>query len=87
MDLGSKTNRKRKLRTFSLGEKLYEFKYSKNNEALNLIDLCSNDYFGLSRDKDVIKASHRTSLTEGLGAGSSSFISGSRPIHKLLKVE
>ena len=47
----------------------------------------SNDYFGLSRDKDLIKAAFEISLLEGIGAGSSMFITGSRPIHKLLEKE
>tara|TARA_Y100001978_G_C23641143_1_gene408364 strand:- start:133 stop:1260 length:1128 start_codon:yes stop_codon:yes gene_type:complete len=74
-------NRIRKLRTLSLGNKPYEFKYFEQN----LIDLSSNDYFGLSRDHEVINAAHKISLTEGLGSGSSRFISGSRPIHQLLE--
>ena len=78
-------NRIRKLRILSLGDKPYEFKYSEKNRNTTLIDLSSNDYFGLSRDKDIINAAHETSLTEGLGSGSSRFISGSRPIHKLLE--
>ena len=70
-------NRLRKLKTFSLGQKPYELQ-SFNPEKVknNLIDLCSNDYFGLSRDNDVIKASYETSLSEGLGSGSSRFITG-----------
>jgi len=78
-------NRIRKLRVLSLGDKPCEFKYSGKNRNTTLIDLSSNDYFGLSRDKDIINAAHETSLTEGLGSGSSRFISGSRPIHKLLE--
>ena len=81
-------NRLRKLKTFSLGQKPYEFE-SLNPDKIknNLIDLCSNDYFGLSRDNDVIKASYEISLSEGLGSGSSRFISGSRPVHKSLETE
>ena len=78
-------NRIRKLRVLSLGDKPYEFKDSKDNKNTTLIDLSSNDYFGLSRDKDVINAAHETTLIEGLGSGSSRFISGSRPIHRLLE--
>ena len=78
-------NRIRKLRTLSLGEKLYEFKDSKNKPNNKLIDLSSNDYFGLSRNPDVINAAYKTTLAEGLGSGSSRFISGSRPIHELLE--
>ena len=78
-------NRIRKLRVLSLGEKPYEFKVADNSINTTLIDLSSNDYFGLSRDKDVINAAYQTTLTEGLGSGSSRFISGSRPIHKSLE--
>ena len=78
-------NRIRKLQTFSLGEKSYELhNINSINIQKGLIDLCSNDYFGLSRNEDIIKASYQTSLSEGLGAGSSRFISGSIPIHKSL---
>ena len=42
-------NRFRKLKTFSLGKKPFELIYSNSNDK-KLIDLCSNDYFGLSRD-------------------------------------
>ena len=81
-------NRLRKLRTLSLGKENYEFQcLSKDNTEQYLIDLCSNDYFGLSRNKDIIDAAYRTSLSEGLGSGSSRFISGSRPIHSLLEIK
>lgn len=77
-------NRIRKLKTFSLGKEPYELQVLNSNKA-KLIDLCSNDYFGLSRDKDLIKASYAICLAEGLGSGSSRFITGSRPIHQLLE--
>ena len=81
-------NRLRKLKTFTLAQKPYELE-NLNPEKINnnLIDLCSNDYLGLSRDKDVIKASYEISLSQGLGSGSSRFITGSRPIHTLLEAE
>ena len=78
-------NRIRKLRTLALGKKNYEFIEIKDSFHNHLIDLCSNDYFGLSRDKEVIKCAHKISILEGLGSGSSRFISGSRPIHTLLE--
>ena len=78
-------NRIRKLRTLSLGDKPNKLSYFKDNFKKNLIDLCSNDYFGLSRDPEVINAAYKITLSEGLGSGSSRFISGSRPIHKLLE--
>ncbi len=80
-------NRIRKLRTLALGTKSYEFQYLTNDFHKDLIDLCSNDYFGLSRDPEIIEAAHQITLKEGLGSGSSRFISGSRPIHKLLEFE
>ena len=79
-------NRIRKLKTFSLGKKPFEL-LSLNSDNNKLIDLCSNDYFGLSRNKDLIKSAYEISLLEGLGSGSSRFITGSRPIHKLLEAE
>ena len=63
-------NRIRKLKTFSLGKKPFELK-SLNSHNKKLIDLCSNDYFGLSRNKDIIKAAYEISLKEGLGSVSS----------------
>ena len=81
-------NRLRKLKTFTLGQKPYELQgVNPKKVKNNFIDLCSNDYFGLSRDNDVIKASYEISLSEGLGSGSSRFITGSRPIHKSLETE
>ena len=81
-------NRIRKLKTYSLGKKPYELQnLNPENITHNLIDLCSNDYFGLSRDNDVINSSYKISLSEGLGSGSSRFITGSRPIHKLLEAQ
>ena len=79
------SNRIRKLRTLSLGQEEYTFCDLKNGSLRELIDLCSNDYFGLSRDIDIINAAYNLSLEEGLGSGSSRFISGSRPIHELLE--
>ena len=79
-------NRIRKLETFSLGKKPYELK-TLNFDNKELIDLCSNDYFGLSRDKDIINSSFEISLSQGLGSGSSRFITGSRPIHELLETQ
>ena len=79
-------NRLRKLKTYSLGENPYEFKTSDSHKK-KLIDLCSNDYFGLSRDKDLIESSYKICLSEGLGSGSSRFVTGSRPIHKILEEE
>jgi len=81
-------NRIRKIRTLGLADKNY-FSDINNRKGANkkLVDLCSNDYFGLSRDKEVIEAAYKGSIVEGLGSGSSLFISGSRPIHSVLEKE
>ena len=81
-------NRIRKIRTLGLADKNY-FSAIDNRKGTNekLVDLCSNDYFGLSRDKEVIEAAYKGSILEGLGSGSSLFISGSRPIHSVLEKE
>ncbi|MBK17140.1 MAG: 8-amino-7-oxononanoate synthase [Prochlorococcus sp. SP3034] len=81
-------NRIRKLRTLSIGDKKYYLEtINKKGFKEKLIDLCSNDYFGLSRDNEVIEAAHKSSRIEGLGSGSSLFISGSRPVHNTLEKE
>ena len=81
-------NRIRKIRSLGLADKNY-FSAINNRKGTNekLVDLCSNDYFGLSRDKEVIEAAYKGSIVEGLGSGSSLFISGSRPIHSVLEKE
>ena len=86
--IGIPNNRIRKLRTLSLGSNNYYLeRINKNGFSEKLVDLCSNDYLGLSRDNDVIEAAYNSSLIEGLGSGGSLFISGSRPIHSLLENE
>ena len=81
------TNRIRKLRTLSLGKEEYTFCDLSHGSKKELIDLCSNDYFGLSRDLDIVNAAYNLTIKEGLGSGSSRFISGSRPIHDLLETK
>ena len=81
-------NRIRKIRTLSLSDQNYFLKTNESKGAhKKLVDLCSNDYFGLSRDKEVIEAAYKGSIFEGLGSGGSLFISGSRPIHSILEKE
>ena len=81
-------NRIRKISTLGISKKNYFLKKNKRNGVNEkLIDLCSNDYFGLSRDQEVIEAAYKSSICEGLGSGSSLFISGSRPIHNSLEKE
>ena len=81
-------SRLRKIRTWEPGEKAFQLISSgKNNESIPLIDLASNDYLGLSQDPRLIEAAHKTMLSEGIGAGGSRLVTGSRPIHKKLEQE
>ncbi len=55
------------------------------HNPITLLDLASNDYLGLSRHPNLIKAVSRNMQTEGVGAGASRLITGSRPIHQKLE--
>ncbi len=52
-----------------------------------LLDLASNDYLGLSRHPAVVAAACAEIASQGLGAGASRLVSGSRPIHQKLEAE
>ena len=50
-----------------------------------LLDLASNDYLGLSRHPAVVVAAGESLEADGLGAGASRLVSGSRPVHQRLE--
>ena len=50
-----------------------------------LLDLASNDYLGLSRHPAVVAAARNAAAHEGVGAGASRLVSGSRPVHHQLE--
>ncbi len=78
----------RKLRTFRLGKEPSELVLTDmNNGPKGLLDLASNDYLGLSRHPEIIKAAQEAIISEGIGAGGSRLITGSRPIHHELESE
>ncbi len=52
-----------------------------------LLDLASNDYLGLSRHPQLQEAAQRSIERDGVGAGASRLVSGSRPIHQDLEEE
>ncbi len=81
--------RLRKIRTWQPGKKDCELVLPLKNKESNvsLIDLASNDYLGLSQNPELIEAAHSTMLSEGLGAGGSRLVTGSRPIHNKLEKE
>ncbi len=53
--------------------------------AAPLLDLASNDYLGLSRHPAVVAAAQAAAAGEGVGAGASRLVSGSRPVHAELE--
>ena len=52
-----------------------------NGSSTPLLDLASNDYLGLSRHPEVVSAAQAAAASQGLGAGASRLVSGSRPVH------
>ena len=79
-------SRLRKIRTWSLGSRTAELEsFGNPHKELRLIDLASNDYLGLSRHPSLIQAAETVMKSQGVGAGASRFITGSRPIHKELE--
>tara|TARA_Y100001968_G_scaffold333191_1_gene394628 strand:- start:6302 stop:7444 length:1143 start_codon:yes stop_codon:yes gene_type:complete len=79
-------NRIRKIRTWIPGNEIAILKeLDPKKQSINLIDLASNDYLALNRHPKLIKAAYETMNNEGLGAGGSRLITGTRPIHKKLE--
>ena len=52
-----------------------------HSRSAPLLDLASNDYLGLSRHPEVVAAAQAAAASQGLGAGASRLVSGSRPVH------
>ena len=52
-----------------------------------LVDLASNDYLGLSRHGAILEAAAAVLAEQGLGAGASRLVCGTRPIHTQLEAE
>ncbi len=53
--------------------------------APQALDLASNDTLGLSRDPAVVAAAQAAAAREGVGAGASRLVCGSRPVHAALE--
>ena len=51
----------------------------------SLLDLASNDYLGLSLHPALIAAAQAALSEQGVGAGASRLVSGSRPVHQTLE--
>tara|TARA_B100000700_G_C15043828_1_gene856783 strand:+ start:711 stop:1856 length:1146 start_codon:yes stop_codon:yes gene_type:complete len=78
---------KRKIRTWALSQEASKLQEEKScgSRSSPLIDLASNDYFGLSRHPKLIEAVSETIKIEGVGSGSSQLLTGTRPINKRLE--
>ena len=75
-------SRLRRIRTWLPGENPGELtEFGKGDIQIPMIDLASNDYLGLSKHPEIIKAASLAMNSQGIGSGSSRLITGSRPIH------
>jgi 8-amino-7-oxononanoate synthase len=52
-----------------------------------LLDLASNDYLGLSRHPAVVAAAQEAAARDGVGAGGSRLVTGTRSVHMELEAE
>ncbi len=78
----------RKIRTWVPSQKVGEFTDpAKGPDSTGLIDLASNDYLGLSQNSRLREAAQNVMFSQGVGAGGSRLVTGSRPIHKQLEEE
>ena len=73
--------RRRGLRSFEPGQAAARLQV----DGAPLLDLASNDYLGLSCHPAVVAAAQAAAALEGVGAGASRLVSGSRPGHQALE--
>jgi glycine C-acetyltransferase len=59
--------------------------FPKGSAQKELINMCSNNYLGLSSHPDVVQAAHRGLDSRGYGLSSVRFICGTQDIHKQLE--
>jgi glycine C-acetyltransferase len=57
----------------------------KTTEGREVINLCANNYLGLSSHPKVIEAAHEALRTHGFGLSSVRFICGTQDLHKELE--
>src|ERR1700754_2757844 len=55
------------------------------NDGREVINLCANNYLGLSSHPKVIEAAHEALRTHGYGLSSVRFICGTQDLHKTLE--
>ena len=57
----------------------------RTDDGKEVINLCANNYLGLSSHPEVLKAAHEALDTHGFGLSSVRFICGTQDIHKQLE--
>ena len=62
-----------------------EVEYPAGSSLRNVINMCANNYLGLSSHPEVIKAAHAGLETRGYGMSSVRFICGTQDIHRELE--
>ncbi len=62
-----------------------EVEYPRGSAPKKVINLCANNYLGLSSHPDVIQAAHQGLDTRGYGMSSVRFICGTQDIHRTLE--
>ena len=80
------SSRRRSLRSWRPGDQPWELKGSSSGRK-GLRDLASNDYLGLARHPAVIEAAALALDVDGVGAGGSRLVTGTRPRHTRLEKE
>jgi glycine C-acetyltransferase len=64
-----------------------EVEFPEGSDLRTVINLCSNNYLGLSSHPDVIRAAHEGLDARGYGLSSVRFICGTQDIHRQLEVK
>ena len=82
---GLPPSRRRHLRTWQPGDQPWLLEDASLADSKTLLDLASNDYFGLSRHPAVLQAANNTLEREGVGSGGSRLVTGTRPSHAALE--
>ncbi|MCK4956923.1 MAG: glycine C-acetyltransferase [Candidatus Cloacimonetes bacterium] len=59
--------------------------FPNGSEVKNVINICANNYLGLSNDPEVLKAAHEGLDSHGYGLSSVRFICGTQDIHRELE--
>ncbi len=62
-----------------------EVEFPSGSELKKVINMCANNYLGLSSHPDVVKAAHEGLETRGYGMSSVRFICGTQDIHRELE--